>query len=101
MDLQRTPDHGNILNGETRHTQVRMHHFSMTFKWHADVGYYCSKIPVACCTILVRMHHFMFCLLQDMALVVANPKEPESEEKPQKSLNEKQQVSLLMHVILW
>ncbi|KAK4483677.1 hypothetical protein RD792_010878 [Penstemon davidsonii] len=27
----------------------------------------------------------------DMALVVANPKEPESEQKPQKSLNEKQQ----------
>ncbi|KAL3623630.1 hypothetical protein CASFOL_032446 [Castilleja foliolosa] len=30
-------------------------------------------------------------LAYDTALVVANPKEPESEEKPQKSLNEKQQ----------
>ncbi|KAK6120385.1 hypothetical protein DH2020_045865 [Rehmannia glutinosa] len=46
--VQRTPDNGNILNGETRPTY-------------------------------------------DMTLAVANPKEPESEEKPQKSLNEKQQ----------
>ncbi|KAK6139637.1 hypothetical protein DH2020_026621 [Rehmannia glutinosa] len=46
--VQRTPDNGNILNGETRPTH-------------------------------------------DMTLAVANPKEPESEEKPQKSLNEKQQ----------
>lgn len=33
-----------------------------------------------------------------MALVVANTKEPESEEKPQKSLNEKQQVSLHVYI---
>ncbi|KAK6147671.1 hypothetical protein DH2020_018583 [Rehmannia glutinosa] len=46
--VQRTPDNGNILNGETMPTH-------------------------------------------DMTLAVANPKEPESEEKPQKSLNEKQQ----------
>ncbi|GFP79504.1 myosin-17 [Phtheirospermum japonicum] len=46
--IPRTPDNGNILNGETK-------------------------------------------LAHDTALVVANPKEPESEEKPQKSLNEKQQ----------
>lgn len=30
---------------------------------------------------------------QDMILAVSNAREPESEEKPQKSLNEKQQVS--------
>ncbi|GER37137.1 myosin XI [Striga asiatica] len=46
--IQRTPENGNILNGETK-------------------------------------------LANDSALVVANPKEPESEEKPQKSLNDKQQ----------
>ncbi|KAL8502981.1 hypothetical protein ACS0TY_021924 [Phlomoides rotata] len=46
--LQRTPENGNILNGETK------------------PGH-------------------------DTALVVANTKEPESEENPQKSLNEKQQ----------
>ncbi|XP_047307898.1 myosin-17-like [Impatiens glandulifera] len=46
--LQRTPDNGNVLNGEAKHTP-------------------------------------------DMALAVPKPKEPESEEKPQKSLNEKQQ----------
>ncbi|KAK6126771.1 hypothetical protein DH2020_039479 [Rehmannia glutinosa] len=46
--IQRTPENGNILNGETKPAH-------------------------------------------DTALVVANPKEPESEEKPQKSLNEKQQ----------
>ncbi|KAI3447180.1 hypothetical protein Pfo_003845 [Paulownia fortunei] len=46
--IQRTPENGSVLNGETKPAQ-------------------------------------------DMALVVANPKEPESEEKPQKSLNEKQQ----------
>ncbi|KAL9149749.1 hypothetical protein ABFS82_12G126000 [Erythranthe guttata] len=46
--IQRTPENGNILNGETKPAH-------------------------------------------DKALVVSNPKEPESEEKPQKSLNEKQQ----------
>lgn len=34
---------------------------------------------------------------QDSMLVVSNPRESESEEKPQKSLNEKQQVSILMN----
>ncbi|KAL3532663.1 hypothetical protein ACH5RR_006184 [Cinchona calisaya] len=46
--IQRTPENGNILNGETK-------------------------------------------VADDMTLAVASPKEPESEEKPQKSLNEKQQ----------
>ncbi|KAL7091844.1 hypothetical protein ACP275_12G128400 [Erythranthe tilingii] len=46
--IQRTPENGSILNGETKPAH-------------------------------------------DKALVVSNPKEPESEEKPQKSLNEKQQ----------
>ncbi|KAM7513013.1 hypothetical protein LguiB_011888 [Lonicera macranthoides] len=46
--LQRTPENGNVLNGETK-------------------------------------------LVPDMSLALTNPREPESEEKPQKSLNEKQQ----------
>ncbi|KAL3825345.1 hypothetical protein ACJIZ3_021374 [Penstemon smallii] len=37
------------------------------------------------------IHHGETKSTQDMSLVVANAKEPESEEKPQKSLNEKQQ----------
>lgn len=32
-------------------------------------------------------------MFQDMTLAVSNVREPESEGKPQKSLNEKQQVS--------
>ena len=36
-----------------------------------------------------------FTVFQDTALAVSNPREPESEEKPQKSLNEKQQVSAI------
>lgn len=35
-----------------------------------------------------------------MSLVVASPKEPESEEKPQKSLNEKQQVSSTRYKVM-
>lgn len=35
-----------------------------------------------------------------MALAIVKPKEPESEEKPQKSLNEKQQVSRCMDVFV-
>ncbi|PIN26506.1 Myosin class V heavy chain [Handroanthus impetiginosus] len=56
--IQRTPENGNILNGEMKPAN-------------------------------------------DMALVAAIPKEPESEEKPQKSLNEKQQENqdLLVHCI--
>ncbi|KAL6984622.1 hypothetical protein U1Q18_017998, partial [Sarracenia purpurea var. burkii] len=46
--IQRTPDNGNVLNGETK-------------------------------------------IASDMTLAVSQPREPESEEKPQKSLNEKQQ----------
>ncbi|GER36038.1 myosin XI [Striga asiatica] len=46
--IQRTPENGNILNGETK-------------------------------------------FAHDTALVLATPKEPESEERPQKSLNDKQQ----------
>ncbi|PON39406.1 Myosin [Parasponia andersonii] len=46
--IQRTPENGNVLNGEPR-------------------------------------------LASDMALAISNAREPESEEKPQKSLNEKQQ----------
>ncbi|XP_075474640.1 myosin-17-like [Primulina tabacum] len=46
--IQRTPENGNVLNGETK-------------------------------------------AVHDMAIVAANSKEPESEEKPQKSLNDKQQ----------
>ncbi|XP_043718546.1 myosin-17-like [Telopea speciosissima] len=46
--LQRTPDNGNILNGETK-------------------------------------------VASDLSLVVSTPREPETEERPQKSLNEKQQ----------
>ncbi|KAA8534806.1 hypothetical protein F0562_029752 [Nyssa sinensis] len=45
MIIQRTPENGSVLNGETK----------------------------------------------DMTLAISNPREPESEEKPQKSLNEKQQ----------
>lgn len=37
----------------------------------------------------------VYSMSQDMSLAVASPREPESEEKPQKSLNEKQQVSSL------
>lgn len=37
------------------------------------------------------------CLFQDMTLAISNAREPESEEKPQKSLNEKQQVSGHFH----
>ncbi|KAL8040274.1 hypothetical protein ABFX02_10G087500 [Erythranthe guttata] len=48
MIVQRTPDNGNILSGETKTNN-------------------------------------------DLTLAIVNPKEPESEEKPQKSLNEKQQ----------
>lgn len=40
--------------------------------------------------------HFLFACNQDMSVAVASPKEPESEEKPQKSLNEKQQVSVIL-----
>ena len=39
-------------------------------------------------------------LSQDMTVAVSNPREPESEEKPQKSLNEKQQVSSHLHTRL-
>nr|DAD44342.1 TPA_asm: hypothetical protein HUJ06_002572 [Nelumbo nucifera] len=46
--IQRTPENGHILNGETR-------------------------------------------VASDLSLAVSNPREPETEEKPQKSLNEKQQ----------
>ncbi|XP_073043958.1 myosin-17-like [Primulina eburnea] len=46
--IQRTPENGNVLNGETK-------------------------------------------AVHDMGIFAANPKEPESEEKPQKSLNDKQQ----------
>ncbi|XP_042488470.1 myosin-17-like [Macadamia integrifolia] len=46
--LQRTPDNGNILNGETK-------------------------------------------VIPDLSLAVSTPREPETEERPQKSLNEKQQ----------
>lgn len=37
----------------------------------------------------------------DMSLALSNPREPESEEKPQKSLNEKQQVSGRWHVFVF
>ena len=40
-------------------------------------------------------------MCQDMTLAIASPKESESEEKPQKFLNEKQQVGAFwMHKIL-
>lgn len=37
-------------------------------------------------------------LFQDMTLAISNAREPESEEKPQKSLNDKQQVSGHWHM---
>lgn len=40
--------------------------------------------------LLILMVSYLF---QDMTLAISNAREPESEEKPQKSLNEKQQVS--------
>lgn len=45
--------------------------------------------------LLILMVTYLF---QDMNLAISNAREPESEEKPQKSLNEKQQVSGHCHL---
>ncbi|GFY98498.1 myosin family protein with Dil [Actinidia rufa] len=56
--FQRTPQNGNVPNGETQ-------------------------------------------IASDMTVALSNPREPESEEKPQKSFNEKQQVAICIHGSNW
>ena len=43
----------------------------------------------------------IFKMSQDSSLALSSPREPESEEKPQKSLNEKQQVDILFRSFLF
>ncbi|MBA0806810.1 hypothetical protein Gohar_022660 [Gossypium harknessii] len=62
MILPRTPENGNVLNGET-------------------------KVPSVVNIIICDNGNLKF----DTTLVLSNVREPESEEKPQKYLNEKQQ----------
>ena len=80
--MQRTPENGNVLNGEPKVASVRRHSSLSLLLDKKGRRLICNSV-------------LSFTVFQDMALAVSNPREPESEEKPQKSLNEKQQVSAI------
>lgn len=85
-DMQRTPENGNAINGEAKIGSVRGH---------------CCLLLTYICNIFRELNilsnllnsYLTIYFSQDMTLAVSNVREPESEGKPQKSLNEKQQVS--------
>ena len=80
--MQRTPENGNVLNGEPRPASVRrLLVCLLSFSGMKNK--------------LLQLYHLRTVVFQDMALAIPNAREPESEEKPQKSLNEKQQVSTI------
>ena len=88
--LHRTPQNSNVPNGETKIASVRRHYYfypMQTWEKRDEFFFFFKENCVA-----------QYCYLsQDMTVAVSNPREPESEEKPQKSLNEKQLVSCHSH----
>lgn len=83
--MQRAPENGNVQNGEMKVAPVRKHCASEVL---IDALRQCSQEWNLSLFLLLTLCY----VLQDMTLAVSSAREPESEEKPQKSLNEKQQV---------
>lgn len=81
---QRTPDNGNVASNETKLALVS-----------AVSGIYWMHVPSYVKGVLTFLGMcYLWKNFQDLSPALPNPKELESEEKPQKSLNEKQQVNL-------